>query len=114
MLLSIGYRRPLFSIIYNTSLNCSRKRTFANTGIGREIRWLSTRNYGAVVEDSVNQLQEECRFDEFVEKICEPFYVKTLGRPGLAPGIYFRVLMVGYFEGIDSEGGSRRVIPMSI
>jgi transposase len=53
----------------------------------------------------LNRLLEECQFDEFVERLCEGFYAKTLGRPGLAPGIYFRVLMVGYFEGIDSERG---------
>ena len=53
----------------------------------------------------LNRLLEECEFDEFVERLCERFYAKTLGRPGLAPGIYFRLLMVGYFEGIDSERG---------
>jgi len=36
---------------------------------------------------------------------CQSFYAKTIGRPGLAPGMYFRLLMVGYFEGIDSERG---------
>jgi len=40
-----------------------------------------------------------------VEGICEDFYAGEVGRPGLAPGIYFRLLMVGYFEGIDSERG---------
>jgi transposase len=55
--------------------------------------------------DRLNRLLEECQFDEFVESLCKPFYAKTLGRPGLAPGIYFRMLMVGYFEGIDSERG---------
>jgi transposase len=34
-----------------------------------------------------------------------PFYAVTMGRPGLPPGIYFRLLLVGYFEGIDSERG---------
>jgi transposase len=55
--------------------------------------------------DRLNRLLDECQFDEFVERVCKPFYAKTLGRPGLAPGIYFRLLMVGYFEGIDSERG---------
>jgi transposase len=49
-------------------------------------------------------LDEKC-FDEFAEALCEPFYAATMGRPGLSPGIYFRLLMVGYFEGIDSERG---------
>ena len=42
---------------------------------------------------------------EYVEAICEDFYAGEVGRPGLSPGIYFRLLMVGYFEGIDSERG---------
>jgi len=53
----------------------------------------------------LNGVLDEKRFDEFVEGLCEPFYAETMGRPGLAPGIYFRLLMVGYFEGIDSERG---------
>src|SRR3982751_686501 len=55
--------------------------------------------------DRLNRLLDEYQFDEFVESLSKPFYAKTLGRPGLTPGIYFRLLMVGYFEGIDSERG---------
>ncbi len=44
-------------------------------------------------------------FDGFVEGICAPFYVPGRGRPSLPPGRYFRMLLVGYFEGIDSERG---------
>ena len=44
-------------------------------------------------------------FDRFVEGLCAPFYAPVLGRPGLAPGRYFRLLLVGYFEGIDAERG---------
>ena len=53
----------------------------------------------------LNQILDEKKFDEYVEAICEGFYADEVGRPGLAPGIYFRLLMVGYFEGIDSERG---------
>jgi transposase len=53
----------------------------------------------------LNQILDEKKFDEYVETICEAFYAGEVGRPGLAPGIYFRLLMVGYFEGIDSERG---------
>src|ERR1700684_3733266 len=53
----------------------------------------------------LNQILEEKKFDEYVEAICEDFYAGEVGRPGLSPGIYFRLLMVGYFEGIDSERG---------
>lgn len=53
----------------------------------------------------VNCLLDEKKFDGFVESLCEPFYAKKMGRPGLTPGIYFRLMMIGYFEGIDSERG---------
>src|ERR1700691_4731555 len=45
------------------------------------------------------------KFDEFVEGLCAKFYVETIGRPSLEPGKYFRLLLLGYFEGIDSERG---------
>jgi transposase len=44
-------------------------------------------------------------FDAFVEKQCARFYADKLGRPGLTPGLYFRSLMIGYFEGIKAERG---------
>src|SRR6202453_692585 len=53
----------------------------------------------------LNQILDEKKFDEYVETISEDFYAGEVGRPGLSPGIYFRLLMVGYFEGIDSERG---------
>ncbi len=53
----------------------------------------------------LNQILDEKKFDEYVETTCEDFYAGEVGRPGLSPGIYFRLLMVGYFEGIDSERG---------
>lgn len=53
----------------------------------------------------LNQLLREHGFDDFVEAQCASFYAETMGRPGLPPGIYFRLLLIGYFEGIDSERG---------
>jgi transposase len=44
-------------------------------------------------------------FDAFVEGLCQKFYHEELGRPGVPPGVYFRMLLIGYFEGIDSERG---------
>jgi transposase len=44
-------------------------------------------------------------FDDFVETQCRPFYAEKMGRPSLAPGQYFRLLLLGYFEGLDSERG---------
>ena len=53
----------------------------------------------------LNQVLETHGFDEFVEAQCAPFYATTVGRPSLLPGTYFRLLLIGYFEGIDSERG---------
>jgi len=53
----------------------------------------------------LNQLLEESHFDEFVEGRCRRFYAERRGRPSLAPGVYFRLLLIGYFEGMDSERG---------
>src|SRR6266568_7674435 len=53
----------------------------------------------------LNQLLREHAFDDFVEAQCAGFYADTMGRPGLPPGIYFRLLLIGYFEGIDAERG---------
>ena len=53
----------------------------------------------------VNELLEAEGFDEFAEKECAKFYAENNGRPSLTPGMYFRLLLVGYFEGIDSERG---------
>jgi transposase len=53
----------------------------------------------------LNEILREHGFDDFVEAECAGFYAETMGRPGLPPGIYFRLLLIGYFEGIDAERG---------
>jgi transposase len=53
----------------------------------------------------LNELLEAERFDEFVETRCAKFYAAKYGRPSLTPGIYFRALLIGYFEGIGAERG---------
>src|SRR6202789_1743107 len=53
----------------------------------------------------LNALLDADNFDRFVEGQCARFYAPVMGRPSLAPGRYFRLLLVGYFEGIDSERG---------
>ena len=53
----------------------------------------------------LNQVLDTHGFDPFVEGQCEAFYATTIGRPSLTPGAYFRLLLIGYFEGIDSERG---------
>jgi transposase len=53
----------------------------------------------------LNQILGQHGFDEYVERACQGFYADKLGRPSLAPAVYFRLLLIGYFEGIDSERG---------
>jgi transposase len=53
----------------------------------------------------LNGVLEKADFDRFSENICARFYHAKLGRPSLAPGLYFRIMMIGFFEGIDSERG---------
>jgi transposase len=53
----------------------------------------------------LNEILDAAGFDRFVEDQCRPFYAPVMGRPSLAPGRYFRLLLIGYFEGLDSERG---------
>ena len=53
----------------------------------------------------LNALLDAHGFDRFAEDQCREFYAKVMGRPSVPPGQYFRLLLVGYFEGIDSERG---------
>ena len=53
----------------------------------------------------LNRILAESGFDAFVEGLCAAFYADRLGRPSLRPGRYFRLLLIGYFEGLSSERG---------
>lgn len=53
--------------------------------------------------EKLNEVLGKEDFDEFVEGLCEAFYAERQGRPSIPPGVYFRMLMIGYFEGLDSE-----------
>ena len=55
--------------------------------------------------EKLNALLQKAGFDAFVEELCTPFYAKKVGRPSIPPGRYFRMLLLGYFEGTDSECG---------
>lgn len=57
--------------------------------------------------DKLNQLLAEADFDAWIEGRCRPYYAAdgTAGRPSIPPGVYFRMLLVGYFEGLDSQRG---------
>ena len=65
-----------------------------------EIRVLGNPFYRAL-----DKLLEEHGFDDFAEETCREFYAEKRGRPSIPPGVYFRMLMVGYLEGIGSERG---------
>ncbi len=54
---------------------------------------------------AVNRILAAKNFDRFVEGLCKKFYSRKMGRTSVAPGVYFRCLLLGYFEGIDSERG---------
>jgi transposase len=83
-------------------------------GMGRkkdrqDTLWVATqelpRTGGHVFYERVNRILNETGFDRFVEDLCEKFYAPVMGRPSVVPGRYFRMLLVGYFEGIDAERG---------
>jgi transposase len=71
--------------------------------------WIATNDLpvtgGHPFYQRLNQVLETHGFDAFVEAQCATFYATTIGRPSLMPGTYFRLLLIGYFEGIDSERG---------
>jgi transposase len=72
--------------------------------------WIATKDVveppGNAFYDRLNKILEEHRFDRKVEALCRKFYKKSrYGRPSMAPGVYFRALLIGYFEGLDSERG---------
>jgi transposase len=61
------------------------------------------RSPGHTFYDKLNQLLAESDFDRHVEDLCQPHYAASVGRPSLPPGVYFRMLLVGYFEALDSQ-----------
>jgi hypothetical protein len=63
------------------------------------------RSGGHPFYEQLNKILDAEGFDAFAEGRCAPFYAEGQGRPSLPPAIYFRMLLVGYFEGIDSERG---------
>src|ERR1700684_3950105 len=63
------------------------------------------RSPGHAFYDRLQDLLREAGFDAFVEGVCKPYYAPRMGAPSLPPGRYFRMHMIGYFEGIDSERG---------
>jgi transposase len=77
-------------------------------GERQEQLWVPTaavaRGPGHPFYDKLNELLAEAGFDRWVEQRCQAFYA-TQGRPGIPPGVYFRMLLIGYFEGLESQRG---------
>jgi len=71
--------------------------------------WVSTQDLakssGHPFYKKLNEILKQHDFDPHAESKCAKFYAEKVGRPGIPPGVYFRMLMIGYFEGIDSERG---------
>ena len=71
--------------------------------------WVATtelpKSEGHVFYRKLNDLLAKAGFDPFVETLCRPHYHATMGRPGIPSGVYFRMLLVGYFEGLGSQRG---------
>ena len=63
------------------------------------------RSKGHPFYGKLNELLERAKFDDFVEELVRPSYAEFVGRPGVVPGVYFRMLFVGYFEDIGSQRG---------
>jgi transposase len=75
----------------------------------QESLWVSTeeiaRAKGHPFYVKVNEVLEQHKIDQRLEHLCRRFYKPVFGRPSMAPGVYFRLLLIGFFEGIDSERG---------
>ena len=73
----------------------------------QETFWVATQDLPKTAAhpfyERLNQVLDKAGFDPYAEQQCASFYAPTIGRPSLQPGRYFRLLMIGYFEGLDSE-----------
>jgi transposase len=69
---------------------------------------------GQVFNSKVKQLLADEGLDRWIEELCASFYSPIRGRPGISPGIYFRILLVGYFEGIQSQWEIARLFVNSL
>jgi transposase len=71
--------------------------------------WVATtelpRSPGHPFYRRLNQLLAEAGFDAWLESLCRPYYALQKGRPSIPPGTYFRMILIGYFEGIASQRG---------
>jgi transposase len=75
----------------------------------QQASWVSTtelpRSPGHPFYKKLNELLAQASFDEWLEKLCAPHYAAKMGRDSIPPGVYFRMVLIGYFEGISSQRG---------
>jgi transposase len=75
----------------------------------QEVLWVSTQEIPKGASHpfyaKVNEVLDRHKVDKRLEHLCRRFYKPVMGRPSMAPGVYFRMLLLGFFEGIDSERG---------
>ena len=89
--------------VYNAAMAMGKKRE------RQEGFWIASRDIVRTPAhgfyDRLNEILIKRRFDRKVEHLCRRYYQGPLGRPSMSPGVYFRMLLIGYFEGLDSERG---------
>src|ERR1022692_2383448 len=90
--------------LYGMAMGTRRKRE------RQQDLWIATSDVvetpGNAFYDRLNQILDEHKFDVKVERLCQKYYEKSpYGRPSISPGVYFRSLLIGYFEGLESERG---------
>jgi transposase len=78
-----------------------------NAGARQSTMWIATSDLPRTVAhpfyESLNRILDQAEFDGHVERLCAPFYAETMGATQSGAGRYFRLLLIGYFEGLDSE-----------
>jgi transposase len=90
------------------------RSTFARMAMGKRKRgpqqstmWIATADLpvpaGHPFYERLNGILDKAGYDTHVERLCAPFYAETMGRPSIEPGRYFRLLLIGYFEGLEAE-----------
>lgn len=90
-------------MLYDSVMSMGKRKDAHRQGV----LWLSAsqlpRSKGDPFYERLNKILAEAGFDRYAEEVCEEFYADRMGRPSLAPGNYFRLFLVGYFEGCESE-----------
>ena len=74
----------------------------------QQAAWVATtelpKSPGHPFYKKLNKLLAQAGFDEWLEKLCAPHYAAKMGRDSIPPGVYFRMMLIGYFEGIRRSG----------